>query len=670
MSKEIKRSVCPYDCPDTCGLLVEVKDGKAVKVSGDPEHPFTRGTLCVKMNHYEETVHSPLRLTRALLRIGAKGSGEFRPISWKEAIDRVTERWREIIHQYGSEAILPYSYAGTMGLIQRNAGHPFFYKLGASRLDRTICSPAKEAGWRVVMGGTPGPHPDEVEESDLVILWGINAVATNIHFLQGVRQAKQNGAVIWLIDTYQTLTSSAVDQVYIVRPGSDGALALGLMHLLVRDDLLDHDFLTSHVQGFVELKEKILPDFPPEKVSVLTGLSKGTLESVAKAYGTAKNPFIRLGSGLSRYANGAMTIRTIVCLPALVGAYGKRGGGCLAGTNTAGAFAMNEILREDFMPKKTRIINMNRLGWALNELNDPPAKSLYVYHSNPAAVTPDQNEVLKGLARENLFTIVHERFMTDTARFADIVLPSTSSLEHSDLYRSYGTYCIQRARAAIPPVGESKSNWEVFCLLAQGMGFDEPFFLQSADELIDHVLSVPSRMREGINQEAFSEGKGVEIPLPPDARTRFRTPSGKIEIFNPKESHSLPCYLFPHAGDYPFRLMTSPSFYALNSSFREREDLRRRERAMVLQMNPTDAEAKAMKEGDMVIAFSQLGEVSFTLRVTPKVPSGVVVAEGVWWLEHCRGTRSVNALTSQRLTDQGEGSTFYDNTVDVRMGRE
>jgi anaerobic selenocysteine-containing dehydrogenase len=670
MSKKIKRSVCPYDCPDTCGLLVEVKDGRAVKVSGDPEHPFTRGTLCVKMNRYQETVHSPLRLTRPLLRTGTKGSGEFRPISWEEAIDQLAERWQKIIDQYGSEAILPYSYAGTMGLIQRNAGHPFFHRLGASRLDRTICSPAKDVGWKAVMGETPAPHPDEVAESDLVILWGINAVSTNIHFLHGVSRAKQKGAAIWLIDTYQTMTSSTVDQTFVVRPGSDGSLALGWMHLLVRDDLLDHDFLAAHVQGFEELKEKILPDFPPERVSLLTGLSKETLESMAKAYGTAKDPFIRLGSGLSRYGNGAMAVRTVVCLPALVGAYGKRGGGCLAGTSTAGAFAMNEVLREDLMAKKTRTINMNRLGWALNELNDPPIQSLYVYHSNPAAVTPDQNQVLRGLEREDLFTIVHERFMTDTARYADIVLPSTSSLEHSDLYRSYGTYCIQRAGPAIPPVGESQSNWDVFSLLAQRMGFGESFFRQTADELIDHLLSIPSPMREGINQESFSAGKAVEIPLPSDARTRFKTPSGKIEILNSKESHPLPCYLPPYEGDYPFRLMASPSFYALNSSFREREDLRKKEEAMFLQMNPADAETKGVKEGDPVIAFNQLGEVSFVLHVTPKVPPGVVVAEGVWWLDHSPGPRSVNALTSQRLTDQGGGSTFYDNTVDVRRGKK
>lgn len=667
MSKNILRSVCPYDCPDTCGLLVEVKDGKALKVSGDPEHPFTRGTLCVKMNHYEETVHSPLRLTHPMLRAGTKGSGEFHSVSWEEAIDRIAQGWQKIIDQYGSEAILPYSYAGTMGLIQRNAGHPFFYRLGASRLDRTICSPAKEVGWKVVMGETPAPHPDEVSESDLVILWGINAMATNIHFLHGVNRAKQKGATIWLMDTYRTVTSSVADQTYIVRPGSDGSLALGLMHLLVRQNLIDNDFVTAHVQGFEELKEKILPDFPPEKVSLLTGLSSENIEAMAYAYGRAKSPFIRLGSGLSRYGNGAMAIRTIVCLPALVGAYGKKGGGCFAGTSTAGVFAMKEVLREDFMTKKTRIINMNRLGWALNELSDPPIQSVYIYHSNPASVAPDQNRVLRGLEREDLFTVVHERFMTDTARYADIVLPSTSSLEHGDLYRSYGTYCIQHAKAAIPPVGGSKSNWEVFRLLAKRMGFEEPFFHQTADDLIDHLLSIPSPMREGIDKEAFSAGKAVEIPLPANARTLFKTPSGKIEILNPKELHPLPCYLSPYEGDFPFRLMTAPSLYCLNSSFREREDLRKREKAMFLQMNPVDAGVKGMIEGDSVIAFNQLGEVPFILHVTHKVPSRVVVAEGIWWLNHCPGPRSVNALTSQRLTDQGGGSTFYDNTVDVRI---
>ncbi len=667
MQKETKRSVCPYDCPDACGLLVEVIEGKASKVSGDPKHPFTRGFLCSKMNRYQDTVHSRLRLTKPLLRTGTKGSAQFRPISWKEAIERIADRWNKIMDTDGAEAILPYSYAGTMGVIQRNAGHPFFHRLGASRLERTICSPAKDAGWKAVMGGTPAPHPDEVTESDLAILWGINAVATNIHFLPRVKEAQRKGAKIWLIDTYKTLTASVVDETYIVRPGSDGALALGMMHLLVRHDLIDHPFLSTHVQGFDELKQKILPDFPPERVSGLTGLPTETIGSMAQAYGRARLPFIRLGSGLSRYGNGAMAVRAIVSLPALVGAYGKKGGGCLTSTGTAEAFSMKEIVREDFMIQKSRIINMNQLGMALNELNDPPIKSLCVYTSNPAAVAPDQNQVLKGLAREDLFTVVHERFLTDTARYADIILPSTSSLEHSDLYRSYGHYCIQRARAVIPPVGESKSNWELFCLLAEAIGFDEPFFRQTADQLIDHLLSIPNPMRDGVDQEAFAAGKAVEIPLPIDARTRFRTPSGKVEILNPRESHPLPCYLPSYGGDHSFRLMTGPSFFALNSTFREREDLLKKEKAMFLQMNPGDAGLKGLKEGDPVIAFNELGEVSFVLRVTSKVPQGVVVAEGVWWSEHCPGSRSVNALTSQKLTDQGAGSTFYDNTVDVKL---
>ena len=662
----MRRSVCPFDCPDACGLLVEVRDGKAMKVRGDPDHPFTRGTLCPKMNRYHETVHSPLRLTQPLLRAGSKGTGQFRPVSWKEAIDRIADHWGKIVSRTGAEAILPYSYAGTMGLIQRNAGHPFFYRLGASRLDRTICSPAKEAGWRAVMGETPAPHPDEVEESDLVILWGINALHTNIHFLHGVKKAKRKGATVWLIETYRTLTSSIVHQTFIVRPGSDGALALGLMHLLVREGLIDEHFLSDRVEGFEELKEKVLPDFPPEKVSLLTGLTPETLQSIAEVYGRARSPFIRLGSGLSRYGNGAMTVRTIVCLPALVGAYGKRGAGCFTSTNTSNAFDMKEILREDFMVKKARLINMNCLGWALNELKDPPVESLYVYSSNPAVVAPDQNQVLKGLAREDLFTVVHERFLTDTARYADIILPSTSSLEHSDLYRSYGHYCIQRARPAIPPVGESKSNREVFGLLSEALGFDEPFFRQTADDLIDHLLSIPNPVREGIDQKILAVGKAVEIPLPSDARTRFKTPSGKIEILNPREPHPLPCYLPSHGGDHPFRLMTAPSLYGLNSSFRERDDLLKKEKAMYLKMNPSDAKTRRLKDGTPVTAFNHLGEASFILATTSDVPPGVLVAEGIWWLKHCPGIRSVNVLTSQRLTDRGGGSTFYDNTVDVK----
>ncbi len=668
MPKEIKRSVCPFDCPDTCGLLVEVTEGRAVRVIGDLEHPYTRGMLCPKMLHYEETVHSPLRLTTPLIRTGAKGGDGFRPVSWAEAVAEIAGRWRAIIEKYGAEAILPYSYAGTMGLVQRNSGHPFFHRLGASRLARTICSPAKDAGWQAVMGETAAPHPDSVAKSDLVVLWGINAAVTSIHFLHGVREARKNGARVWLIDTYETPTAAAADRTFLVRPGSDGALALGLMHVLVRDGLIDPAFINEHVQGFAELKEQVLPAYPPEEAERLTGLPAEVIEQMARKYGTAAAPFIRLGSGLSRYGNGAMTVRTIACLTALTGACNKPGGGCFPGTATGSAFAMKEVTREDFMARPSRIINMNRLGHALNEMADPPVMGLYVYHSNPAAVTPDQNAVLRGLAREDLFTVVHERFMTDTARYADIVLPATSSLEHSDIYRSYGTYCVQRAGAVIPAVGESKSNWEVFCLLAEAMGFDEPFFSQSADDLIDHLLAIPTPMRSGIDQEALSAGRAVELSVPGGTEGRFRTPSGKIEILNPRVCHPLPCYLPPHGekDPFPFRLMTAPTLFALNASFYEQEELRRRQGGMSLQMNPDDARELGLADGERVVAWNDVGEAAFVLRSTPKVPCGVVVAEGVWWLAYAPGSRSVNALTSQRLTDEGEGSTFYDNRVDVR----
>ena len=662
----IKRSVCPYDCPDACGLLVETLEGKAVKVMGDPDHPYTKGTLCPKMVHYEKTVHSSNRLVEPLLRVGPKGAGEFKPISWDEALNHIQTNWQKIIADYGAEAILPYSYAGTMGLVQRNSGEAFFHRLGASRLDRTICSPAKGYGWSAVMGKTMAPHPEEVALSDLIILWGTNTLATNIHLLQQIREAKKRGAIVWLIETYQSPTAVIADKVIVVRPGSDGALALGLMHVLVREQLVDEEFITNHVQGFELFKEKSLSEYQPEVVSTITGVDIATLEELAKLYGRARAPFIAVGSGLSRYGNGAMSVRAITCLPAVVGAWAKPGGGLLAGITTGSAFAMDKVTRKDFMNNPTRVVNMNQLGQALFDTNSVPIMSLYVYHSNPAVVAPDQNAVLQGLAREELFTVVHERFMTDTARFADIVLPATSSLEHGDIYRSYGHYCIQRAFPVIPPVGASKSNWDVFRLLAKAMGFKEPFFQQTTDEMIDDLLQAPGTWLAGIDMNKIQDGQPVELPLPLDYKTTYKTPSGKIEIFNPREAETLPRYTTPHGDDAPFWFMNAPGLYSLNSSFNERADLLKQGKARYLMMNPQDAKTKGLKNGQDGIAFNERGEVHFILEVTTKTPTGVVVAEGVLWIENGLSSRSVNALTSQRLTDRGLGSTFYDTKVDVR----
>jgi anaerobic selenocysteine-containing dehydrogenase len=664
MGASLHRSACPFDCPDTCGLLVHVEEGRAVAVAGDPEHPHSRGTLCPKMTRYQDSVHSPRRLTTPLLAAGPKGSGAFAPISWDEAIGRIRERWRSIIAEHGAQAILPYSYAGTMGLVQRNAGHPFFHRLGASRLDRTICTPAKAAGWAAVLGDTPALPPDTMRRSDLVLIWGCNALATNLHGLNYAREARRAGAKVWLIDTYRTPTAAVCDRTFLVRPGGDGALALGIMHILARDGLLDQAFLDAQVQGFRELAAQVLPDYPPARASALSGLPEAEMEELAAAYGRARAPFILVGNGLSRYGNGAMNVRAIACLPALVGAWARDGGGAFASVSGCGGFDLGQVTREDFLPGPVRMVNMNRLGHALESLDGPPIMGLYVYHSNPAAVTPDQNAVLRGLSRPDLFTVVHERFLTDTARYADLVLPATSSLEHGDLYRSYGSYCIQRARPAIPPVGESRSNWDVFRALAEAMGFTEPFFRQSADDLIDHLLSLPSPVRAGMDREALEAGRAVELR---PVAGGWRTPSGRIEILNPRLDHPLPRYLPRHAEDdpLPFSLMTAPSLYGLNSTFQERDALRERQGGMKLRISPADAAAKGLRDGEPVAARNALGEVRFHLAVSGDVPPGLVVAEGVWWRVFSPGERTVNALTSQRLTDMGGGSTFYDNRVDV-----
>ncbi|OGU15707.1 MAG: formate dehydrogenase [Geobacteraceae bacterium GWC2_53_11] len=662
------RSVCPYDCPDACGLLVAVENGRAVSVSGDPEHPVTRGLLCPKMKHYEQTVHSPRRLTSPLRRVGPKGVGTFEQISWDEAIAEICRRWQEIGAGYGAEAILPYSYAGTMGLVQRNAGHAFFHKLGASRLERTICSPAKDAGWKALMGDTPAMDPAEIEQSDLVILWGINAVATSIHAMRDAQNARRKGAKLWAIDTYRTPTCEAADEAFLIRPGSDGALALAMLHVIDREGLLDREFISANVLGFEELRVRILPDYSPEQVADICGLPADTIERLAREYARAEAPFIRLGSGLTRYGNGAMTVRTISCLPAVVGAWSKPGGGIFIGTATGGAFPLQTVTREDFMTELPRLVSMNQLGGALTELSGPPGMSLYVYHSNPAAIAPDQNAVIRGLEREDLFTVVHERFLTDTARYADIVLPATSSLEHPDLYRCYGSYQAQRCSAAIPPVGEAKSNWEAFSLLAAGMGWDEPFFRLSADELIELLLVEETGWRSAAVTEQLRQGIPVMLVPPTEPKKQWLTQSGKIEVLNEREAEPLPRRLATHAehDGYPLRLQPATTPYALNSGFYEQDDLRAKQKCMELLMSRVDAEARCLADGQAVIARNDRGAVRFTLKVTDRVPTGTVVTEGVWWREFIPGGRGVNALTSQRLTDGGRGSTLYDVTVEVK----
>ena len=452
-----------------------------------------------------------------------------------------------------------------------------------------------------------------------------------------------------------------------MRPGTDGALALGIMHELQRLGLLDGDFLDRWVSGFDRLAAEVLPRYSPAKVAAITGVPATVVTELAEAYGKAAAPFIRQGSGLYRYGNGAMTARLISCLPALVGAYAKPGGGTLGDLSTSSVFNTSVITREDFIDKPTRIVSINRLGEALTGgVTEPPIMGLYVYHSNPASVYPDQNSILRGLSREDLFTVVHERFMTDTALYADIVLPATTSVEHDDAYRSYGHYGLQRVKSCIPPLAAAKSNWETFCLLAGEMGFDEPIFRQSAAELLDQLFEKPGSWLAQVDWQKLQAGEPVTLPLPENYKMQFRTASGRIEIVNPRETPELPDWFPPYGGSGEFYLMTAPSLYSLNSSFNESAELVARKGPMSLTMNPLDAERLALMDGQRVLAYNELGEVTFVLKIADSVPGGVVVADGVSWLRDAPGRRTINALTSQRLTDRGKGSTFYDTKVDVR----
>jgi anaerobic selenocysteine-containing dehydrogenase len=663
---ETRRSTCPFDCPDACGLVVET-DGRSVRsVRGDPEHDYTRGTLCPKVNGFERTVHAPGRLLHPLIRTGAKGQGAFRRASWDEAATLITDRWQALIAAHGRECILPYTYAGTMGLIQRNAQEPLMHRLGASLLDRTICTSAQNAGWEQVMGHTPGSDPEDAVHSDLLFLWGINALATNIHFLTQVKAVRRNGGRVFLIDTHRQASAAYADRVFLVRPGSDGALALGMLHLLVRENRVDRDFLAREAVGWDELERQILPEHPPERTAALTGLSVEDVVFLAREFGTARAPFIRLGGAPSRYGNGGLNTRATICLPTAVGAWAKKGGGLLSSTNSGQAFDLRSFVRPDLLPGRTRIVNMNRLGHALNELDGPRVMSLFVASSNPAAVAPDQNAVLRGLSREDLFTVVHERFMTDTALYADVVLPAPTMLETADLYRAYGHFYAQRVRPVIPPLGESRSNWETIRTLARAMGLTDDVFQLSADEHIELILSRPTSWLQGVDLDALNAGHAVRLNVP---RGKWLTPSGKIEIKNERLPEPVPRHRPTHAdldGEaLPLRLQTAPALYRLNSSFTERAELSKKLGAQTLRLSPADATARRLTNGQRVTGFNAQGEVSFVLEVTDAVPPGIAVAEGVHSIQQ-GNARNVNGLTSQRLADTGGGSTFYDNRIDVR----
>jgi len=551
-----------------------------------------------------------------------------------------------------------------MGVIQSPAADYFFRRIGATDQDRGICSPAKQAGFRSVYGDTLAVKPQEAQHSDLIVLWGINATATDVHILHDVNIAKKNGARVWIIDTHKTYTFSQAHEQIIVKPGSDGALALGMLHIIHRDGLADIEFINQHVQGYDQLVEQTLIDFTPEKASEICGVSVKRMTEFAHAYAKAKAPFIRLGSGLSRYGNGAMTCRAINALPAVVGAWQHLGGGLLSSASGSKFVGKDVMQQAHVHVPATRLMPMIKLGEMLTNPEGTKVHSLYIFSSNPAITAPDQNVVRRGLMRDDLFTVVHERFFTDTCKYADIILPATTSVEHDDIYNSYGHYTIGTGYKLIDPIGESRSNWQVIAELAKRMGLVDEFFNLSERELIDQIVRTSNRISKE-DQDMILSGEPVEMVVPENYKMDFKTASGKIELYNPHDVEPLIRYMSPYGDNAPFWLINGNDIRILDSSFCEL-DFDDQE-LMKLRIHPEDAKLYDITNGDEVEIYNNRGSVKIKAYYDDEVQQGTLVSLGVWWQSQSSDPNvAINALMADRPTDQGWGSTFYDVQVDIR----
>jgi anaerobic selenocysteine-containing dehydrogenase len=671
---KVIRAVCPHDCPDTCAMLVEVDDaGRATGVRGDPSNPYTHGGLCVKVNHYEKRTYHADRLLYPMKRDGKKGEGKFVRISWDEALNTVAERLNAIAHD-DPQSILPYSYAGTMGLLQGGSmDRRFFHRLGASLLDRTICSSAGMYGMRYTVGASVGTNPETVDQAKYVLIWGSNIITSNIHLWRYILKARSQGAKIVTIDPLRTRTGAQSDEHIAIMPGTDGALALGMMHIIIRDGLHDQDYIDRYTIGFDQLCTRV-EEYPPARVSEITGIPEETIERLTHEY-TANSPaFIRVNYGLQRHAGGGMAVRNIFCLPALVGSWRYPGGGAVLSTSGFFKYNYTALERPDLIQGKPRTINMSQLGEALTN-SRPPVRALVVYNSNPGAVAPNQQRVIAGLKREDLFTVVLEHFQTDTADYADIVLPATTQLEHLDIHRAYGHTYAMLNTPAIEPVGESKPNTEIFRLLARRMGFEDRCFKDSDEDLVQQSLVGLSKTvtLEELQTKGWAS---LEVGDAPFAKGGFPTPSGKCEFYSDrlKDLDPLPTYIPPRedrlsnptlAKQFPLALISPPAHHFLNSTFVNL--LHQKEVGPTLEIHAVDAASRHIADGAPVEIFNTRGSFLAKAVVTDRTRPGVVSAPSVWWSKLVPGGRNANSTTSEEITDIGGGATFYDNLVDVRL---
>jgi len=683
-NRTVVRGACPHDCPDTCAMLVTVEDGRAIDVRGAPDHPPTAGTLCTKVARYLERTYSAERVLHPLKRVGRKGEGRFARIGWDEALATIAERFGAIAASPdGPQAIVPYSYAGTMGMLQYGSmDRRFFHRLGASLLDRTICATAGKAGWVATIGAAMGTDVEQFENSRLILIWGSNAIVSNLHFWTRAQEAKRRGARLVAIDPYRSQTAEKCHEHIALIPGTDAALALGMMHVLIAEDLVDHDYVARHTVGFDALRGRAA-EFPPGRVARICGIAAETVVGLARAYGTTKPAAIRLNYGMQRHAGGGNAVRAVACLPALVGAWRDPAGGALLSSSGTYPVDSAALERPDLMRGTPRTINMSAIGNALLEAMDPPIRAIYVYNSNPVAVAPESAKVAAGFAREDLFCVVHEIFRTDTADFADIVLPATTQLEQLDVHGSYGHLYALANNPSIAPLGEAKPNTQVFRELAARMGFSEPCFRDSDDELARQAFGKHDPRAAGLDWEEL-KAKGfqrlaVPHPYAPFAEGGFPTPSGKCEFYSEalaREGHDpLPAFVPPResvasnpalAHRYPLAFISPPARNFLNSSFANLPTFVAEERTPRLDINPGDATSRSIATGDRVRIFNDRGSFTATARVTDRARPGVVVAPSIWWKKLSPDGANANAVTSQALTDFGRAATFYDCLVEVQ----
>lgn len=680
---ETVHGACPHDCPDTCTWLVTVDDnGRAIQFEGDPGHPITQGALCSKLKRYPDRVYSPDRILHPLRRIGAKGEGKFERVSWDAALTETAERLKDTVAKHGPLSAMPYNFAGTIGMLQRYAGEQFFQRVGATEMLGDICGATACDAVSSVVGNIDPMQPEDLEYSRFILIWGTNTVVTNLHLWSGpIRKARRAGAQVVVIDPIKTPTAERADWHVQLKPGSDAALALAMMHVIVRDGLHDQNFIEKHTLGFDQLCERI-KEYTPQKAADITGIKASDIENLARAYATTRPSVIRLLVGMERYSNGNTSMRAVACLPALIGGWGERGGGLCQFTvfTFFEALDYSVIMPNEELPPRKRSVHLSQLGLALTDPEmEPPIDWLMVYNSNPVVTAPNQNLTIEGLRRENLFTVVHEQFMTDTALYADIVLPATTQFEHLELMPSWGTTYVAINPPAIEPLGEAVPNTELFRRLSSAMGYTEDFLHFSDEKRIRRMLESGSALMEGITYEGLLETGWASLNMDgynPLKAGQFATPSGKCEFYSDTLLQAgrdpLPTYEplveanYGNGARAPLHLVSAKTSHFLNSEYVNLRHKGTAKHEPEVEINPVDAEAREITDGTLIRMFNRYGEVQVRASVSDVTKPGVVYMPFNWWPASTpNGISSANALTPDGLARSKIGSDAFDAHVEI-----